>query len=114
MIFQLLLVPRHGSENNEGKSVGYIFLGSTPAGIFSLSDSCRIGVKEALETLKSMGIKTAMLTGDCQAAANYAQNQVKTKLRIRNMVIYFRVCKMERAGKCHLGQTGQKSSKFFY
>ncbi|KAK9064873.1 hypothetical protein SSX86_016255 [Deinandra increscens subsp. villosa] len=69
-------VPRTGSENNEGNSTGYIFVGSTPAGIFSLSDSCRIGVKEALEELKSMGIRTAMLTGDCQAAANHAQNQL--------------------------------------
>nr|GEW02185.1 putative inactive cadmium/zinc-transporting ATPase HMA3 [Tanacetum cinerariifolium] len=69
-------VLRYGTENGDGKSVGYIFLGSTLAGTFSLSDSCRIGVKEALEELKSMGIKTAMLTGDCQAAANYAQNQL--------------------------------------
>ncbi|PWA61428.1 heavy metal atpase 2 [Artemisia annua] len=69
-------VLRYGAENGEGKSVGFIFLGSTLAGTFSLSDSCRIGVKEALEELKSMGIKTAMLTGDCQAAANHAQNQL--------------------------------------
>ncbi|KAJ0534320.1 putative translocase [Helianthus annuus] len=66
-------VPTNESENNEGNSIGYIFLGSTPAGIFSLSDSCRIGVKEALEELKFMGIRTAMLTGDCQDAADYAQ-----------------------------------------
>ncbi|KAF5790860.1 putative hydrolase [Helianthus annuus] len=69
-------VPTNESENNEGNSIGYIFLGSTPAGIFSLSDSCRIGVKEALEELKFMGIRTAMLTGDCQDAADYAQNQL--------------------------------------
>ncbi|KAL4564382.1 hypothetical protein LXL04_028444 [Taraxacum kok-saghyz] len=69
-------VPRGGSENNEGKSMGYIFVGSSPAGIFSLSDSCRIGVREALDELKSMGIKTAMLTGDSQSAANHAQNQL--------------------------------------
>ncbi|KAJ9550756.1 hypothetical protein OSB04_014801 [Centaurea solstitialis] len=75
-------VPRNGSENNEGKSIGYIFVGSSPAGIFSLSDSCRIGVKEALNELKSMGIKTAMLTGDCQAAANHAQNQLGGALEV--------------------------------
>ncbi|KAM0033841.1 putative translocase [Helianthus debilis subsp. tardiflorus] len=69
-------VPTNESENNEGNSIGYIFLGSTPAGIFSLSDSCRIGVKEALEELKFMGIRTAMLTGDCQDAADYAQYQL--------------------------------------
>ncbi|XP_058188754.1 cadmium/zinc-transporting ATPase HMA2-like isoform X2 [Rhododendron vialii] len=46
----------------EGKSVGYIFLGAAPAGIFSLSDSCRTGVREAINELKSMNIKTVMLT----------------------------------------------------
>ncbi|GJZ47208.1 putative inactive cadmium/zinc-transporting ATPase HMA3 [Tanacetum coccineum] len=48
----------------------------SPIPPFSLSDSCRIGVKEAIEELKSMGIKIAMLTGDCQAAANHAQTQL--------------------------------------
>ncbi|XP_042752540.1 cadmium/zinc-transporting ATPase HMA3 [Lactuca sativa] len=62
--------------NNQGKSTGYVFLGSSLAGIFSLSDSCRIGVKEAIKELKSMGIKTTMLTGDCEEAANFAQNQL--------------------------------------
>ncbi|KAI3709054.1 hypothetical protein L2E82_38777 [Cichorium intybus] len=66
----------YGSESNEGKSTGYVFVGSSLAGVFSLSDSCRIGVREALEELKSMGIKTAMLTGDSQSAANHAQNQL--------------------------------------
>ncbi|KAL4564385.1 hypothetical protein LXL04_028449 [Taraxacum kok-saghyz] len=64
------------SNDDQGRSTGYIFLGSSPAGIFSLFDSCRIGVREALEDLKSMGIKTAMLTGDSQSPANYAQNQL--------------------------------------
>jgi Zn2+/Cd2+-exporting ATPase len=59
-------------------SIGYIFLGSRPAGIFCLSDVCRTGAKEALQELKSMGIKTVMLTGDSFAAAKHAQNQVNT------------------------------------
>ncbi|MFS7967163.1 putative translocase [Helianthus anomalus] len=75
-------VPMNWSENTEGKSTGYIFVESTPAGTFGLSDSCRIGVKEALEELKSMGIRTAMLTGDCQAAADYAQNQLGGALEV--------------------------------
>ncbi|KAI3775275.1 hypothetical protein L1987_49846 [Smallanthus sonchifolius] len=70
------LVLHRSSENTEGKSIGYIFLGSSLAGVFNLSDACRTGAKEALKELKSMGIKTAMLTGDCQAAANHAQNQL--------------------------------------
>ncbi|KAI3496271.1 hypothetical protein L1887_38628 [Cichorium endivia] len=68
--------------DNQGRSTGYIFLGSSLAGIFSLSDSCRIGVRKALEELKSIGIKTVMLTGDCQEAADYTQNQVGGALDI--------------------------------
>ncbi|XP_009803730.1 cadmium/zinc-transporting ATPase HMA3 isoform X1 [Nicotiana sylvestris] len=69
-------VPEIEGDSFKGKSVGYIFLGSSPAGIFSLSDVCRIGVKEAMRELKQMGIKTAMLTGDCYAAANHVQDQL--------------------------------------
>ncbi|XP_019247745.1 PREDICTED: cadmium/zinc-transporting ATPase HMA3-like isoform X2 [Nicotiana attenuata] len=69
-------VPEIEGDSFQGKSVGYIFLGSSPAGIFSLSDVCRIGVKEAMRELKQMGIKTAMLTGDCYAAANHVQDQL--------------------------------------
>ncbi|KAL3644198.1 Cadmium/zinc-transporting ATPase hma2 [Castilleja foliolosa] len=75
-------VPKLEGYDIEGKSVGYVFLGSAPAGIFCLSDACRTGAKEALEELKSMGIKTVMLTGDCHAAAKYAQNQLGGALEI--------------------------------
>ncbi|KAI8561177.1 hypothetical protein RHMOL_Rhmol04G0317600 [Rhododendron molle] len=61
----------------EGKSVGYVYLAEALAGIFSLSDSCRTGVREAINDLKSMNIKTVMLTGDSQEAAIEAQKQVK-------------------------------------
>ncbi|KAF7152417.1 hypothetical protein RHSIM_Rhsim01G0119800 [Rhododendron simsii] len=67
---------------SEGKSVGYIFLGAAPAGIFSLSDSCRIGVREAINELKSMNIKTVMLTGDSHEAAIEAQKQLAGALDV--------------------------------
>jgi len=60
----------------EGKTIGYIYCGATPAGFFSLSDACRIGVLDAIRELKLMGIETAMLTGDSHAAATHAQEQV--------------------------------------
>ncbi|XP_015082122.1 cadmium/zinc-transporting ATPase HMA3-like isoform X2 [Solanum pennellii] len=65
-----------GGDSLQGKSVGYIFLGSSPAGLFRLSDVCRTGVKDAMRELKQMGIKTVMLTGDCYAAANHVQDQL--------------------------------------
>lgn len=62
----------------EGKSIGYVFLGSSLAGVFCLSDICRTGAKEAINDIKSLGIKTVMLTGDSQAAAKHAQAQVRS------------------------------------
>lgn len=73
-------VPELDGDGYEGKSISYIFLGSSSAGIFSLADVCRTGVKEALGELKLMGIKTIMLTGDCYAAAVHVQDQVNFKI----------------------------------
>ncbi|KAL6560134.1 putative cadmium/zinc-transporting ATPase hma4 [Orobanche hederae] len=75
-------VPEMEGYDIEGKSVGYVFLGSSLAGIFCLSDACRTGAKEALNELKSMGIKTVMLTGDCYAAAKHAQDQLGGALEV--------------------------------
>ncbi|KAI3443435.1 hypothetical protein Pfo_000100 [Paulownia fortunei] len=75
-------VPKLEGYDVEGKSVGYVFLGSSPAGIFCLSDACRTGAKEALKELKSIGIKTVMLTGDCYAAAKHAQAQLGRALDV--------------------------------
>ncbi|GFP89194.1 cadmium/zinc-transporting ATPase hma2 [Phtheirospermum japonicum] len=69
-------VPKIEGYDIEGMSVGYVFLGSSPAGIFCLSDICRTGAKEAIKDLKSIGIKTVMLTGDCHGASKRAQEQL--------------------------------------
>ncbi|KAJ1400623.1 P-type ATPase [Sesbania bispinosa] len=68
-------VPTLQGDAQRGKTTGYIFSGATPVGIFSLTDACRSGVQEAIGQLKLLGIKTAMLTGDCQSAAMQAQEQ---------------------------------------
>ncbi|XVF39741.1 hypothetical protein PTKIN_Ptkin01aG0057100 [Pterospermum kingtungense] len=69
-------VPILESNRIEGKTVGYVFSGATLAGIFSLTDACRTGAAEAIDELKSMGIKAAMLTGDNQDAAMHVQEQL--------------------------------------
>ncbi|XWS70970.1 hypothetical protein CRYUN_Cryun03dG0096700 [Craigia yunnanensis] len=75
-------VPTPEGNMLEGKTVGYVFSGETPAGIFSLSDVCRTGVAEAINELKSMGIKAALLTGDNQAAAIHVQEQLGNRLDV--------------------------------
>ncbi|CAK8564103.1 unnamed protein product [Lathyrus sativus] len=75
-------VPTLEGEVDGGKTVGYIYSGPTPVGIFSLSDTCRSGVQEAIRQLKLLGIKTAMLTGDSQSAAMQAQEQLGGALEL--------------------------------
>ncbi|KAJ0254235.1 putative cadmium/zinc-transporting ATPase HMA4 [Hirschfeldia incana] len=65
-----------------GKTVGYIYVGERLAGVFNLSDACRSGVMQAMKELKDLGIKTAMLTGDNQDAAMYAQEQLGNSLDV--------------------------------
>ncbi|XP_019084716.1 PREDICTED: putative cadmium/zinc-transporting ATPase HMA4 isoform X1 [Camelina sativa] len=75
-------VPEIEVDTKGGKTVGYVYVGERLAGVFSLSDACRSGVSQAMTELKSMGIKTAMLTGDSQASAMHAQEQLGNVLDV--------------------------------
>ncbi|XP_057422207.1 putative inactive cadmium/zinc-transporting ATPase HMA3 isoform X2 [Lotus japonicus] len=75
-------VPTLQGEDQRGKTTGYIYSEGSPVGYFSLSDACRSGVQEAIAQLKSLGIKTAMLTGDCESAAMQAQEQLGNALEL--------------------------------
>ena len=55
---------------------GYIYCGPTLIGVFSLVDTCRSGALEAIEQLKSLGVRSVMLTGDSTQAAMYVEGQV--------------------------------------
>ncbi|EOA15977.1 hypothetical protein CARUB_v10004075mg [Capsella rubella] len=75
-------VPDIDVDTKGGTTVGYVYVGETLAGVFNLSDACRSGVAQAMKELKSMGIKTAMLTGDNQASAMHAQEQLGNAMDI--------------------------------
>ncbi|WVZ78660.1 hypothetical protein U9M48_026339 [Paspalum notatum var. saurae] len=60
----------------KGVTIGYVACKKQLIGVFTLSDSCRTGSAEAIRELRSLGIKSVMLTGDSTAAASYAQNQL--------------------------------------
>ncbi|KAM1721143.1 hypothetical protein ACFX12_022715 [Malus domestica] len=68
--------------SNGGKTIGYIYSGGTPAGVFTISDACRSGAAEAIRELKKLGIRTAMLTGDSNAAALHTNEQLKQALEV--------------------------------
>lgn len=70
----------------EGVTYGYVFLDMVPVGTYALSDTCRIGAAEAIKELKSLGIKTAMLTGDSTEASLHAQRQVFTLLPLPSLL----------------------------
>ncbi|PON56838.1 P-type ATPase, subfamily IB [Trema orientale] len=69
-------VPTPEGYAKDGKSVGYVYCGGIPTGIFTLSDACRSGVAESIRELKLLGIKTAMLTGDSHAAAMHTHEEL--------------------------------------
>ncbi|CAD6220587.1 unnamed protein product [Miscanthus lutarioriparius] len=63
-------------DDHKGASIGYVIVDGDLVGAFSLSDDCRTGAAEAIRELRSMGIKSVMLTGDSRAAATRAQQQL--------------------------------------
>ena len=77
VLFYKFVAPGIEIDTKTGKTVGYVYCGDALAGMFSLSDACRTGVADAVTELKSLGVKTAMLTGDSQSAAMHAQEQVQ-------------------------------------
>nr|CAD1827643.1 unnamed protein product [Ananas comosus var. bracteatus] len=63
-----------------GVTIGYVISDSVLVGVFTLSDTCRTGSAKAINDLKSLGIKSVMLTGDSTAAATHAQDQLERAL----------------------------------
>jgi Cu+-exporting ATPase len=59
----------------EGKTVMFLGRDSQVAGIIALADTLKPGAKEAVQTLRSMGIQTAMLTGDNRRTAEAIARQ---------------------------------------
>ena len=53
----------------EGKTVMFLGWDSRVAGIIALADTLKPGAKEAVQTLRTMGIEPAMLTGDNRRTA---------------------------------------------
>lgn len=81
-------VPTIEESGNGGKTIGYIYCGGTPAGIFALSDACRLGAAEAVRELKEIGIKTALLTGDSHTAAIHTNEQVRIYVHVSQYTLY--------------------------
>jgi Cu2+-exporting ATPase len=58
----------------QGRTVVFVLLENKPVGAIALGDTIRTESKAAVSTLKSMGIKTIMLTGDNRGVAEAVSN----------------------------------------
>ena len=63
---------------SQGQTPVIIAKNETAIGLLGIADTLKEGSREAIATLKSMGIKTVLLTGDNQLAANHIGSVVGT------------------------------------
>ncbi len=60
----------------QGKTVVYILIDGKPAGVIALADMIREESREAIRRLRSMGLKTVMLTGDNRRVAEWVAKEL--------------------------------------
>jgi Cu2+-exporting ATPase len=61
---------------SKGKTVVFVIAGGKVIGIIGLADMIRDGSKQAVKSLKDMGIEVAMITGDNRATAEYVSKEL--------------------------------------
>ena len=62
--------------NQDAETVNFILIDDVPVGIVSLADTIREGAKEAIDKLRSMNIKSFLLTGDNEKVAAAVSKQL--------------------------------------
>ena len=62
--------------NQDAETVNFILIDDVPVGIVSLADTIREGAKEAIDQLRSMNIKSFLLTGDNEKVAAAVSKQL--------------------------------------
>lgn len=61
---------------NEGKTVMFVAIGKSLAGLIAVADTVKESAKEAIEQLNKLGIETYMITGDNERTAKAIAKQV--------------------------------------
>lgn len=62
--------------NSQGKTVVFVMVNGAVAGVIALADVIRPESKQAIATLKEMGIHTLMLTGDDRQVARWVAEEI--------------------------------------
>lgn len=63
-------------ENKKGKTIIYVATEKELVGIFALADLIREESREAIQALKTMGVKIAMITGDSEGVASWVAGEL--------------------------------------
>jgi P-type Cu2+ transporter len=61
----------------DGKTVVYLLVDDNPEGAVALADMIRVESHHALSTLKQMGVRVMMLTGDSEAVARWVAEELE-------------------------------------
>lgn len=64
------------NENKKGKTIIYVAVEKEVLGVFALADLIREESREAIQALKTMGVKIAMVTGDSEAVASWVAEEL--------------------------------------
>jgi Cu2+-exporting ATPase len=67
------------AEDKKGKTIVYVFQGDALAGVIALADIIREESREAVKTLRGMGIEVAMITGDAEDVAAWVAGELGIK-----------------------------------
>ncbi len=62
--------------NRDGKTVIYVFQDTAVIGVITMADIIREESKQAVNQLKELGVKVAMITGDSQGVATYVAREL--------------------------------------
>lgn len=72
--------------NQDAETVNFILIDDVPVGIVSLADTIREGAKEAIDQLRSMNIKSFLLTGDNEKVAAAVSKQLEMDGYLANVL----------------------------
>jgi Cu+-exporting ATPase len=70
------LAPRAAALADDGKTPMYVAIDGHPAGLVAVADTLKEDSKEAIRTLRAMGLEVVMITGDNERTAKAIARQV--------------------------------------
>ncbi|OGF51766.1 copper-translocating P-type ATPase [Candidatus Giovannonibacteria bacterium RIFCSPLOWO2_12_FULL_43_11c] len=76
LVFSSRIKTETGTLAGQGKNINVVINGGKILGIIALTDVIREESREAIKTLRDMGVKTAMITGDTEDVAKWVAQEL--------------------------------------